>query len=362
LKARVGLASLPDTAVEVVQFRPFYVVGKVERPGEYAYRPGLNVLQAISVAGGFYRPADPGLMRLDRDAISSQGSVSSLLIEADQFITRRARLRAELDGKDVIPFPKELSRPENDPTAVALMQQEQLLLKARLESLKSQTDALQELKVLLTNEVQSLNARVELKDRQLLLLRKELTNVGSLVSRGLAVAPRQFSLERAEADIETSRLELDTALLRARQDISRSDRQLIELKSQRRNEVLNDLRSVEGSLEQTRQKLETARRLVAESDTFAARFGSGGSSERDTRPTFSIVRGSGDAAAESLVSEVAPVLPGDIIRVDVKPSRPEASLSGGDASDRLGVGTNSSNSGKELGAPQNPDPAPSARS
>ncbi len=42
LQTRIGLVEPPSISVEVVQFRPFYIVGDVDRPGEYAYRPGLN--------------------------------------------------------------------------------------------------------------------------------------------------------------------------------------------------------------------------------------------------------------------------------------------------------------------------------
>jgi protein involved in polysaccharide export with SLBB domain len=42
----------PKVTVEVMTFRPFYVLGEVQKPGEYPYRTGLNVLSAIATAGG----------------------------------------------------------------------------------------------------------------------------------------------------------------------------------------------------------------------------------------------------------------------------------------------------------------------
>lgn len=42
----------PKVTVEVITFRPFYVLGEVQKPGEYPYRAGLNVLSAIAIAGG----------------------------------------------------------------------------------------------------------------------------------------------------------------------------------------------------------------------------------------------------------------------------------------------------------------------
>jgi protein involved in polysaccharide export with SLBB domain len=42
----------PKVTVDVTGYRPFYVLGEVQKPGEYQYRSGVNVLSAIAIAGG----------------------------------------------------------------------------------------------------------------------------------------------------------------------------------------------------------------------------------------------------------------------------------------------------------------------
>jgi protein involved in polysaccharide export with SLBB domain len=42
----------PKVTVDVVAFRPFYVMGEVEHPGEFPYRGDLDVLTATTIAGG----------------------------------------------------------------------------------------------------------------------------------------------------------------------------------------------------------------------------------------------------------------------------------------------------------------------
>ena len=42
----------PKVTVEVTAFRPFYILGEVEKPGEYPYKGGLDVMSAIALAGG----------------------------------------------------------------------------------------------------------------------------------------------------------------------------------------------------------------------------------------------------------------------------------------------------------------------
>ena len=42
----------PKVTVTIATLQPFYMMGEVEKPGEYAYRNNLNVLTALAVAGG----------------------------------------------------------------------------------------------------------------------------------------------------------------------------------------------------------------------------------------------------------------------------------------------------------------------
>ena len=42
----------PKVTVTILQYRAIYLVGEVEKQGEYPYKPGLNVLTALAMAGG----------------------------------------------------------------------------------------------------------------------------------------------------------------------------------------------------------------------------------------------------------------------------------------------------------------------
>lgn len=43
----------PRVTVSIEEYRQFFVMGQVNKPGSYAYLPGLTVRKAISVAGGY---------------------------------------------------------------------------------------------------------------------------------------------------------------------------------------------------------------------------------------------------------------------------------------------------------------------
>ena len=49
----------PSVAVEVISYRPVFVLGEVNKPGQFPYQPGMSVLTAVAIAGGFtYRAVD----------------------------------------------------------------------------------------------------------------------------------------------------------------------------------------------------------------------------------------------------------------------------------------------------------------
>lgn len=48
-----GYIADPRVSVEVLTYRPYYVLGEVTRPGEYPYTNNLTVLNAVATAGGY---------------------------------------------------------------------------------------------------------------------------------------------------------------------------------------------------------------------------------------------------------------------------------------------------------------------
>ncbi len=70
-KLSSGFLKNPRVTVEVTSFRPFYILGEVEKPGEYPYRPGLNIMSAIAVAGGNTYRASRSKVYIQRNGAGS---------------------------------------------------------------------------------------------------------------------------------------------------------------------------------------------------------------------------------------------------------------------------------------------------
>lgn len=312
LKERIGLVGSPDVSVEIVQFRPFYIVGQVEKPGEYAYRPGLTVLRAVSIAGGLQRARELTLAR----SISTLGELHLHALEMNSLIARRARLEAELKGLDEIEFPKALTERAHMSSISILIQQERLIFKSRREALNTQLKAYEQLRSYLEKEVDSLNAQLKAMDKQAALLKQEHGSIASLVSRGLAVSSRQLELERAMAGMEGDRLRLETNLMKARQDISRTDISVIELKNRHMTEVTLELRQTQSKIEEVKQKADTAEKLLHEAQTTTARLMSQRGPNGAPVPIYTIIRPAGGETRSIAATETSPILPGDTVKVE----------------------------------------------
>jgi protein involved in polysaccharide export with SLBB domain len=57
-KLRDGFLKEPRVSIEVLNYRPFYILGEVTKPGQYPYTNGLTVLNAVATANGFTYRAD----------------------------------------------------------------------------------------------------------------------------------------------------------------------------------------------------------------------------------------------------------------------------------------------------------------
>jgi polysaccharide export outer membrane protein len=52
-RLRKGYIREPSVAVEIESYRPFFILGEVQAPGQYPYVPNMTVESAVAIAGGF---------------------------------------------------------------------------------------------------------------------------------------------------------------------------------------------------------------------------------------------------------------------------------------------------------------------
>lgn len=62
----------PRVSVEVLTYRPFYIIGEVKNPGSYPYVSGMTVVNAVALAGGFTYRADDRKVTIIRGSDDEQ--------------------------------------------------------------------------------------------------------------------------------------------------------------------------------------------------------------------------------------------------------------------------------------------------
>ena len=87
---QAGLERDPSVAVEVARYRPVFVLGEVNKPGGFPYEPGMTVLSAVALAGGFTYRAVEGyaeVVRSDHGRAAAAKAAPAAALEPGDVVT-----------------------------------------------------------------------------------------------------------------------------------------------------------------------------------------------------------------------------------------------------------------------------------
>lgn len=65
-RLKQGFLLNPQVSIDVLNYRPFYVLGEVKEPGKYPFVNGMSVLNAVALAGGYTYRAREGRVAVIR--------------------------------------------------------------------------------------------------------------------------------------------------------------------------------------------------------------------------------------------------------------------------------------------------------
>jgi len=301
LQEKLVLVDKPDTTVEILEYPPVYVLGAVKAPGEYKYRAGMTVLQALALGGG-WPVAEEGQSQQQIQLVAELQTMDADIIRS---MARIARLTAESEGATEIRFPVATA---NDQTAKEIFAREKVIFTNRASELDRQTKSLAELRELLKAEIDVLAEKIKAADASIASAETELANVTTLVEKGIAVASRKSDLERSLAGYRTDRLDQLTAVMRARQAIAEATRNADGLLDRQKTEVATALQDEQAKLATLKLKREASQKILLEA--LAARSGG---TKGDL--SFTITRRLDGEPTEISASETTPLQPGDAVTV-----------------------------------------------
>jgi exopolysaccharide production protein ExoF len=323
LQRRGDGAERSFAAVEIVQYRPFSILGDVQRPGAYPYRPGLTVLEAVGIAGGYYRP-EIGLLRLDRDLASAKGDLRTLSLKQNRLMAREARLTATLAGREVVPLPPEFADQKDNPAISAIMESERAALALDRDTERSDKEALEEVRSLYQREIDSLHGQIDALAQERESVSEQLKQLRALSAKGLALTPTLFTLERSLAQVVNEQMSTGTAIVRAQENITLAEQQARDRSFKRNRDNEKDLQQTKDELAEVRARIRTAGDLLTEAQITAPAEARERLAERNQKSGFVLVRKDGKTTREIAANETTPVLPDDIIKVPMVRSEPQA--------------------------------------
>jgi polysaccharide export outer membrane protein len=81
----------PSVAIEVLAYRPFFVIGEVKNPGSYPYVADMTVLHAVAIAGGFTPRAAKRKIVIQRDGQEIDSVQNTTPVMPDDIVTVKER-------------------------------------------------------------------------------------------------------------------------------------------------------------------------------------------------------------------------------------------------------------------------------
>lgn len=323
LQSKLGLLDVPDAVIQIVAYPPVYVAGGVAHPGQYAFQPGMTVAQAMALAGGERRGEAASSLS---ETIKFEADLAGFDGDILRTKARIARLRSEFARAALIALPAELKT--DDPATVEIISQERLIFEAHRNEISRQQTGLNELAELYKAEIAALQQKAEALDRQVTQAEKQVENVKSLVSSGSATVSRLNDAERALADLRSQGLDNVLATMRAREDLSRSQRDLAKIQDEQQSQTAVALQQEQAALERLLLNQTATLRMLRQSvgfnqETVLARTAR-------TVLGYSILRLEDGQSVTIRADEGTVLLPGDLIKVttqmQLQPSAVPAAL------------------------------------
>lgn len=79
-----GFLKNPRVNVEIATYRPFYIIGAVNRPGQYPYVDHMNALNAVALAGGFTDQAVQSTLYIRHEGSTAEMPIQTRQLSAVQ--------------------------------------------------------------------------------------------------------------------------------------------------------------------------------------------------------------------------------------------------------------------------------------
>ena len=300
-------------AVDVTRYRPYFIMGQVAQAGAIEWRPGLKVIQAISLAHGVIRSTTDDAAGQSR-GIGQRQSESQLVFALVQL----ARLKAEREGKAVVDMSSQIDTlisrapEESRATLTALIARQNPMLQEQRAMMQTQIDGLHRDRKSAERELEAASTQEKAVLGQLELTRAQLADIEGLRARQLVTKSRYLGQKSDLLTAEVRYAEAHTILERARGRLGSIDQQLVALPQQRRALLNEQIDALEREVSPHLDPASAGRQDALKLNYFIAREGTAG--------------------VRTIIATVfTEVLPGDVLIISGESDHVRGVVAGGEA-------------------------------
>jgi polysaccharide biosynthesis/export protein len=307
-----------EISLRILEYRPVYLSGDVARQGEVSYRPGLNVRQAISVAGGYnVEGSTPGNSALD--VLETQNQYATVAINLARETVRIWRLQSTLNPKISLDR-SELDASVNLETLNRLIELE--VGHREAEQRDYEAEKTQLLATIEQAEWRMTNLSNQSKSEAegAKLDADEVEKVNDLFRRSLVPSSRVTDVRRAALLSSSRALQTSVAADNARKERDEAQAKLARLSSTRYMELARELLDATAKEAVLRAEFDNMRKKLLLAGVKAP------SLLRAPNASVRVVifRRIGNDEARIVAEQEAELLPGDVVEVSLGLSSPES--------------------------------------
>jgi HlyD family secretion protein len=217
-----------------------------------------GTIAAIHVREGQHVRA--GEILIELAGAETAAAERSLFSQVVMLQAQRARLLAQQAGTAIARPPEFAALTGADrQEAEAVLAQQAAELEARRRALRDQKGVLNQQAAQLSQQIQGFRDQMNANVRQNELLEDELKGLRQLAEKGFASINRVRALERSQVEVSSQSAGLNASAAAAREQIGQTRMQALGLDSQSLQQVSEELRTVEGALNEALPKYQAAR-------------------------------------------------------------------------------------------------------
>ncbi|RKF14754.1 hypothetical protein D6850_07695 [Roseovarius spongiae] len=296
----------PSVAVQMLEYRPVYVLGDVREPDKYAFAPGLTVMQAVALARGLGRPMTGDAFTRNVVNLRAEQAIEEGIVELAGARVRLARLRAEAAEADSFAYTPEPGRYPLPPDIDRIIAGEEALFETAKQAFARKLSQMQATLEARRTETESYAKQIESQNELLKTITAELEEVRDLHERGIVPVNRLNTLARTRIITRSQVLQTKSLQRQAAVDERQNEQELVALVEDRKVALASQVQNMAETITRLEARLDGEYALLDGSDT-------GGRSAEDDSYSFEIYRDG--ERVDGTVTMTAEVRPGDTLVV-----------------------------------------------